>query len=55
MKYIPLSHSLSENRKIDGLIQQLAELDTVTKELQVDKTSIDDVCAFFDAAVDTFS
>ena len=47
--------TLSENRRIDTLLGELEQLDSVTKALQNRKTFVSDVRALFDAVIDSYS
>lgn len=49
-----ISLTPSENRRIDGLIQQLKPLESVTLELQRDCTTVSDARTLFDAVMHEF-
>ena len=46
---------LPELREVENLSSRLSELDTVTRELQRESTTISDVQVIFDAVIDTFT
>ena len=49
-----LSLTSTENRRIDSLLEQLKTLESVSKALQEERTSISDVRAMFDAVIEEF-
>ena len=55
MDLYELSLSVSQNRKLDSILKRLEILESVTKELQKEKTSVSDVRAVFHAIVEEFA